>query len=101
METKTKVQHTPGPWKVVERSRSMHIQAGNFEFLLTCPGCGEEKSVWDANAQLIAAAPNLLAALEEAVGIIEIFHGKPAWEIYRDKSPEMQRISAALRSARL
>jgi hypothetical protein len=74
---KNKTKHTPGPWRVtkddgprpqfiVERIRdtgnpstsySTHI-ARTYSWGL--PGCAESK----ANAQLISAAPDLLAALE-------------------------------------
>jgi hypothetical protein len=38
----------------------------------------------------------LKEALKEAVEIIKIFHGEPAWEIYYNCSPEMKRIRAIL-----
>ena len=50
-------------------------------------------------ARLIAAAPELLEALKEAVAIIEIWHGPQAWDIYNKASPEMKRINAAIAKA--
>jgi hypothetical protein len=38
----------------------------------------------------------LVAALEEAIGVIQIFHGPAAWPEYYDHSPEMKRFLAAL-----
>jgi len=50
--------HTPGPW----RTHNHHVDAGKFRFLQTCmEGACEQE--WQANARLIAAAPELLEAL--------------------------------------
>jgi len=64
------VRHTPGPWEV---RRSDVYQVGGRHIAYTGPhhtpesdypqGC---KLVDDANARLIAAAPELLQALEKA-----------------------------------
>lgn len=52
-----------------------------------------------ANARLIAAAPELLAALQEAIDAVHTFHGPVAWETYRDHSPEMKRWRDAIAKA--
>jgi len=55
--------HTPGPWKVDADERSV-IAAPNGEWVaqvITQRHLDEKR----ANAKLIAAAPNLLAALED------------------------------------
>jgi hypothetical protein len=57
--------HTPGPWKAQRKDKhsGMHITAGHFQvFLGTHTGAPLEE--WDANARLIASAPELLAKLE-------------------------------------
>jgi len=58
-----KTTHTPGPWHLRERPNS---GGGHFvePGIATVHGSGR---IPDANARLIAAAPDLLAALEMAV----------------------------------
>lgn len=57
-------KHTPGPW----------VESGEFilgaDHTTICQARDED--AWEANAQLIAAAPELLAALE---GLMEHFIG--------------------------
>jgi hypothetical protein len=69
------MNHTPGPWRL-ERSVEEWIEA---------PECGDDANIvceapwegeasrkrWPANARLIAAAPDLLAALQELMQIRE------------------------------
>lgn len=58
-------KHTPGPWKVVEIDHATKIVAPNRKWAV----CGhmnatdEDAGELAANARLIAAAPDLLAAL--------------------------------------
>ena len=60
--------HTPGPWKIEMRTRSgefvrtTHITGTDGSHLANVGPCSI-----DANARLIAAAPDLLAALEDIV----------------------------------
>ena len=64
MATETKVaQHTPGPWAVEnwEPTRDLWLIAGNHRICHF--DSNEPMAVVDANARLIAAAPELLAAL--------------------------------------
>jgi len=69
------VKHTPGPWRVAVEGERMafaqcHITGANGRpvastiYPLACPDWREEDTV---NAHLIAAAPELLAALEGLV----------------------------------
>lgn len=66
-------KHTPGPWRVVPSNGVAFdewlVEVASDEFLT--PGIAEvyEK----ADAALIAAAPDLLAALEAAHGYLVIF----------------------------
>ena len=71
-------EHTPGPWKVttnldywVER---VNFEGGEGEFkgIALCgdihwPNSNETQFEWEANARLIAAAPDLLEACKEFV----------------------------------
>lgn len=61
--------HTPGPWRVIHHnSGASRVLAGSFEILLTSR-TGAKADVWTANANLIAAAPELLAALKEIANV--------------------------------
>lgn len=65
-----KAQHTPGPWKAADLGDSIWIEGPNFKDNVICDMVGrEERGVLTsedvANAHLIAAAPELLEALEE------------------------------------
>lgn len=72
------LKHTPGPWKLL----SEDSQDRSFDVISSCPTawdiakvhgfCGfrrgnENYSETNANARLIAAAPDLLAALQEVM----------------------------------
>jgi hypothetical protein len=63
--------HTPGPW-VVDRSRNIvaHSPVGAV-FLADVYSGGPGIATANANARLIAAAPDLLAALESLTDVAE------------------------------
>jgi hypothetical protein len=63
----TEAKHTPGPWQVGEYSDGVGVGAGFRVALMT----GGERYRDKANARLIAAAPELLDALQKAVGALE------------------------------
>lgn len=81
------MQHTAGPWKVEPASRntaSVVIDGMDRDDLIPCPGSGGSMSYTDtvcwldgigdqqnANANLIAAAPDLLTEAEALVARIE------------------------------
>jgi len=70
-------KHTPGPWVVCVQDGeekaytvfaehqlvSKHIEAGAWDHFVACAGASHEN--YEANARLIAAAPDLLSALTE------------------------------------
>lgn len=64
-------QPTPGPWTVNREKSAPSIKAGVFEILLTCPTFGEPNERWEANARLIAAAPELLEAVRDFVELYD------------------------------
>jgi hypothetical protein len=92
------VTHTPGPWKVgPEYIAGIPIYFSDDTHFCTI---SRPLTLTDyANANLIAAAPELLEALKEAKELIRFFHGDPAWEIYDSSSPEMKRLNAAIAKA--
>jgi hypothetical protein len=52
--------HTPGPWEAWQRQSAVFVVACDFQVALLCDGNNSEIN---ANAHLIAAAPDMLAAL--------------------------------------
>ena len=58
---------TPAPWNVFHWDNQTHIEGVGRQDVCTMRFCKEEK----ANATLIATAPELLEALEEAVEIVD------------------------------
>lgn len=78
-------KHTPGPWLLttsgsevegvnvtfhIRSDERVSIASGQSQEHLPDSGIHEEECI--ANANLIAAAPDLLAALEEAIDMIDI-----------------------------
>ena len=96
-------QHTPGPWVAKQR---FDCRPNEGWVLLWPDKYGTHMRRLDSpegfhktDAHLAAAAPELLSALRESLEIIEAFHGPVEWETYRDHSPEMKRLRAAIAKA--
>lgn len=78
-DTATKVQHTPGPWKVYARATKSSNFGGYSNLVHATDDRGpcsvarvrggnhDDREVVDANARLIAAAPELLEACKRAL----------------------------------
>jgi hypothetical protein len=61
-------QHTPGPWELRQSVRGywfIDCEQGGESYTLTALECNE------ADARLMAAAPDLLAALQECVDYLD------------------------------
>ncbi|WP_341959241.1 hypothetical protein [Pseudomonas sp. RC10] len=77
-------KHTPGPWSISEPFResiglSVYINAQNHDELAAVVwrmgwdfAVGKPTQVCEANAHLIAAAPELLESLSNLVGLAEL-----------------------------
>jgi len=80
MTTETKAKHTPGPWKVQGNSIVTNTPRPEGCYcdviIAETPHCYEPKDhIWPviaANARLIAAAPDLLAALKHIADLIGV-----------------------------
>lgn len=68
------VTNTPGPWTYEEEAYSMERVFGPKGLVAQVVGDSAETI---ANAHLIAAAPELLAALEEFMEIMDVGYGFP------------------------
>lgn len=89
-------QHTPGPW-TIEQGQFAGGMATFVQPVCVILGHGECPT---ANARLIKAAPNLLAALEAAQSHLEFCGWGDRWErecAREEKLPEL--IQAALDEA--
>ena len=65
-------KHTPGPWRVIEHSTGMLCVVGDNDKSLCSVGYNRTEGRDDiANARLIAAAPEMLAALQFAEPYID------------------------------
>lgn len=94
-------KHTPGPW----------INAGNGDIIAIHPTqCGGVKDVCtvymtesdedDANARLIAAAPDLLAALEMILPILLDWHSDFPDSVGSKEEPAVRAARAAIAKAK-
>ena len=62
-------KHTPGPWRVID---GQEVHAGNSESRLIAECHAGHAPERDANATLIAAAPDLLAALKVSLALLRV-----------------------------
>ena len=89
---KTQTQHTPGPWNVGDDSPNEYEgpTVENIDTVIAVipiDDINDSSPEERANARLIAAAPDLLAALEQLKALAEegVIHrnetGKPQWSL--------------------
>ena len=66
-------QHTPGPWTTssLPNGTEWTVSIDDGDMLADLTGCPNEQ----ANARLIAAAPDLLAALQIAEDALDMYSG--------------------------
>ena len=82
-------KHTPGPWRVGQIAQTVvadsadgtHAAHGEIEYYGAPLVCESVSS--SANAHLIAAAPELLAACESSLAMVETNQGPPDWDAMR------------------
>jgi len=93
-------KHTPGPWKIIRLDNEVYInpdrESGEYALIARINGTHRRDSQ-EANARLIAAAPELLEALKECH--TRIFNDNAGLDELRD--PEVTKVlnSLALEAA--
>jgi hypothetical protein len=88
------MKHTPGPWRVVKRPEigdGQIASVGAYTKIVSADGVSNAEDT--ANAQLIAAAPEMLAALKTAECEIVTLRARLS-EPYRSNMASVQRIIA-------
>lgn len=110
----SKAQHTPGPWHFSRNSGAdgiapvdilpFRVESEDWVLAELYGDCFVLKASAEANARLIAAAPELLAPAPEAAHILEQYaeyiRSVKADELERHPYlPEIERVAAELRAA--
>ena len=70
-------KHTPGPWRVVDSWNDYMVEGQNGEEIIWQDGPHETPTINEANARLIAAAPDLLDALVMVLDDPNALDGRP------------------------
>lgn len=105
--TMSKQTHTPGPWQKESDGAGefgIHADAGRtwkFVAMVTANGQGSAvvtEAEAEANARLVAAAPELLAACELALAYMER-HSVPAPEYVTARANDLNILRAAIAKA--
>jgi hypothetical protein len=99
-----RTRHTPGPWRVdraharPQESDPLAIYAPNGDRLAILTD--ESTDEWRANAQLMAAAPELLAEAEVALALIKQGGDDLARKTYFKSNVVMARLQAVIDKAK-
>jgi len=89
-----KTQHTPVPWAIRQHEKGFVVYYTDGEIRSNTAQCydntvAEEHGTAEANARLIAAAPELLAALKSLIGSVsehkEHYYDTADWEDAQDR----------------
>lgn len=67
-------QHTQGTWRI-SSNHSMYVVPANGQGIIARAEDKSDRNVGEANARLMAAAPDLLAALRKCLAQLEIIQG--------------------------
>lgn len=101
MTQTAKAQHTPGPWQIVRHNHRIIVQDEDGRFQLADAGLADNR-VAEANARLIAAAPEILEALRRAAKRLEAvlrFHGAGQPEAAFETHADLQAAHFAIAKA--
>jgi hypothetical protein len=89
-------KHTPGPWSAIKADTYLELRDGSNDPILRIRGGMLPTS---ANARLIAAAPDLLAALENAANVLAGIAVGDLKTVY-PSSPALEQARAAIAKAK-
>jgi hypothetical protein len=70
-------QHTPGPWLLNDKAGYEYVLADDGFMIADCINFSRSEEINRANARLISAAPDLLAACIEFVRKVDAGEGRP------------------------
>ncbi len=103
MKTKT-TTHTPGPWTIREISSGPQIVDSENRTVVDRLYSAMRRNDTDANARLIAAAPDLLAALGEVSAYLNLLRHRYCDEgrmegLYKEVVRESEKVRAAIAKA--
>ena len=90
-------KHTPGPWTYRFRSGGTTIEPENDDRVLAVVRITRDVGDADANAKLIAAAPELLAACRNALDALYLMGDDESHLAYRQAA--VKELEAALAKA--
>ena len=88
-----KTKHTPGPWNLHQGKNDFAVEAGGT----ICQGDDTMRD-WEANAHLIAAAPELLEALNGLLMVLTV-SGKHSYRPDSDTGKAIAGAQAAISKA--
>lgn len=95
-------QHTPGPWIIepkAARGNWLRDKSGDY-VALVCSRNGKDEIEEDRNALLVASAPDMLAALNELLGKLEVMGGCNDHDMNGESIwPEFEAARAAIAKA--
>lgn len=100
MQTEMKVTHTPGPWTYQEGSDAYtHIVRGPERLFITQLG-QDTSGVAEANARLMAAAPEMEEALILGLNVLRCLTAHRPLSLTRTECIAFDQIEAAVQKAR-
>ena len=104
--TESKQAPTPGPWTIEEYGDDdspalvIHKDTETRICFMATPGSHGDPEIISANARLIAAAPDLLAALELGIGAVGLLARKEDLEKYPQILAWIEQATIALSKSR-
>jgi len=95
--TQTTMKHTPGPWHVIPGVEGLFVASKEHDeyYALATAHTLDERPEMEANAKLIAAAPQLLEALREARKAFAYTHDNMPWRDTPENKAHRERLFQA------